>query len=176
MEFAGLELSGRLGRWRTVSLDYSRPAAKQAEVTMKREPGSASNRRLNPPAHAYTILLLSLLAMWVFVPFLLAANLKEIVEALFVTIALVAASYAMSDQGKSFVIVIVLGVVLALTMWFDLATATETKLRLVSGFAGLLFFGVVAYELLLDILSKESGVDMNLINGAIVVYLLIVMS
>lgn len=140
---------------------------------MKRDRKPLSVKRLNPPAHAYSILLVSLMALWLIVPFLRAMNVEEVGDAFFITVALISAGYAMSDQGKSFIFVIVLGGLLAATMWFDLASATETKLRLFYGIAGLLFFGVVAFELLLDILSKESGVDMNLINGAIAVYLLI---
>ncbi len=131
------------------------------------------DRIKKPPAHAYSILLAALVALWMVAPFLPMVNLEAIGSAFFITVTLVAASYAMSDQGKSFVVIIVLGVALGIMVWLDVGVASTHWITVATQAMGLLFFGVVAYELLVDILSKESRVDANLIAGAVAVYLLI---
>jgi voltage-gated potassium channel Kch len=139
-------------------------------VTHKQSTGLG--RKLRAPTQGYTALLLSILALWMLSPFLAILDFEEVSEAFLITVTVVAASYAMADQGKSFLLIIGLGVLLVLAMWID-AGRTHRDLGIFSAIAGLLFYGVVAYELLVDILSKESRVNLNLINGAISVYLLI---
>ena len=129
-------------------------------------------RKSKAPVHGYSVLLLSLLALWLLAPLLRTFDIEEISDAFLITITVVAASYAMRDQGKSFFLIVGLGALLAIAMWID-AGRGEYELGTYSSIVGLLFYGVVAYELLVDILSKEGRVDMNLINGAISVYLLI---
>jgi len=131
------------------------------------------DRFRKPPAHAYSILLASLMALWLLAPFLPMVHLQGVGSAFFITVTLVAASYAMSDQGKSFITVIFLGVALVIMIWVDVGSDSNQWIAIATQGTALLFFGVVAYELLVDILSKESRVDTNLIAGAIAVYLLI---
>lgn len=129
-------------------------------------------QRLNVPAHAYSALLLSLLGLWLLAPFLSMLDFEEATSAFLITVTIVAASYAMANQGKSFWLVIGLGVLFAIGTWVD-ASGLEFEVGVWSATTGALFYGVVAYEMLVDILSKKSRVDMHLINGAIAVYLLI---
>lgn len=146
------------GRWGDALVEDKKPAG--------------SRRKLKAPAHGYTILLLSLLSLWLLAPFLAILELREISEAILFTVTVVAASYAMSEQGKSFLLILGLGALFMISMWF-VAPRGQHDLGLFPSAAGLLFYGVVAYELLVDILSKESRVNLNLINGAISVYILI---
>lgn len=129
-------------------------------------------RKLEAPSHRYSALLLSLLALWLLAPFLRMLGFEKVTDAFLITVTVIASSYAMSDQGKSFFLIIGLGALLAIAMWID-ASRAKYDVGVFTATAGLLFYGVVAYELLVDILSKERRVDMNLINGAISVYLLI---
>jgi voltage-gated potassium channel len=131
-----------------------------------------SSRRLKAPAHAYSALLISLLGLWLLAPFLRMLHFEEVTQAVLVTVTVVAASYAMSNQGKSFFLIIGVGLLFAIGTWID-ASRLEVEVGAWSATTGAVFYGVVAYELLVDILSKKSRVDMNLINGAIAVYLLI---
>jgi hypothetical protein len=139
---------------------------------VKNDQSAGARRKLTPPAHAYTALLLSLLGLWLLAPLLRMLDFEEVTTAILITATVVAASYAMADQGKSFFLIIGLGVLLAIATWID-ASRIDYEFGAFSPFVGMLFYGVVAYELLVDILSKESRIDMNLINGAISVYLLI---
>jgi voltage-gated potassium channel len=133
-----------------------------------------SGKGFVPPAHAYFVLLASLLLLWLMSPLLAMLEVHILGSAVFISLTLMAATYAMKDQGKSFVLIIVLGIVLALFVWADFAGGAGTLWIQIGGsLAALLFFGVVAYELLLDILAKEARVDANLISGAIAVYLLV---
>lgn len=139
---------------------------------MTHKKSAGLGQKLKAPAHAYTALLLSILILWLIGPFLRMLDFREITEAILFTVTVVAASYAMSNQGKSFLLILVLGALFVFSMWF-VAPRGQHDLGLFPSAAGLLFYGVVAYELLVDILSKESRVNMDLINGAISVYLLI---
>ncbi len=139
---------------------------------MTNDQPTGSRRKFRTPVHGYSALLLSLLALWLLAPLLRTFDFEEISDAFLITVTVVAASYAMRDQGKSFFLIVGLGVLLAIAMWID-AGRGELEVGTFSSVVGLLFYGVVAYELLVDILSKERRVDLNLINGAISVYLLI---
>lgn len=134
---------------------------------------TTESRLLKPPAHAYSALLIALLALWLVSPLLDILHAQQFSSAFFITVTMVAACYAMSDQGKSFILVVVLGVALAIMVWLDLAGLEGLSGVVTTQVVALLFFAVVAYELLVDILAKESRVDSNLIAGAIAVYLLI---
>jgi hypothetical protein len=130
-------------------------------------------KKLNPPAHGYSLLLLSLVGLWLVAPFFGMANIEEVTNAIFITAMAIAACYTMSDQGKSFVIVIVLAGLLMVTMWLGLSATKEQWALVAASVTGVFFFGLVAYEILVDILSKGKRVSMNLIFGATAVYLLI---
>ena len=138
---------------------------------MKNDQSAGARRKLTPPVHGYSALLLSLLGLWLLAPLLRMLDYEEVTTAILITATVVAASYAMTDQGKGFFLILGLGVLLAIATWID-ASRIEYEFGLFSSTVGLLFYGMVAYELLVDILSKESRIDMNLINGAISVYLL----
>lgn len=139
---------------------------------MTHKKSTGLGRALKVPAHGYTALLLSILTLWLLGPFLRLLDFEEISEAVLFTVTVLAASYAMSKQGKSFLLIIGLGMLFIFSMWF-VAPRGQHDLGILPSATGLLFYGVVAYELLVDILSKESRVNMDLINGAISVYLLI---
>lgn len=139
---------------------------------MTNDQPTGPDRKLKAPVHGYSALLLSLLALWLLAPLLRTLDFEEISDAFLITVTVMAASYAMRDQGKSFFLIVGLGFLLAIAMWVD-AGRGEFEVGTFSAAAGLLFYGVVAYEMLIDILSKEGRVNMNLINGAISVYLLI---
>ncbi len=128
---------------------------------------------LKAPRHGYAILLSSLLILWMLSPFLEMVHLERVGSTFLITMTLFAASYAMSDQGKSFIAIIALGLVFAVGAWIAVGMEPPSWAVPASLAAGLLFFGVVAYELLVDILSKEARVDTNLICGAVSVYLMI---
>lgn len=130
-------------------------------------------KKLNPPAHGYSLLLLSLVGLWLVAPFFGMVDIEEVTNAIFITAVAIAACYTMSDQGKSFFIVIVLAGLLMVTMWLVLTAPEQQWALVVAGVTGVLFFGLVAYEILIDILSKGKHVSMNLIFGATAVYLLI---
>lgn len=126
-----------------------------------------------PPDRGYTLLLVSLLGLWVVSPILAVVGLDEIGDVLLVTIACVAASYVMAGKGIRFAVVVALGVLLGVLIWMSLHTPLPPVAYALTSVVGAVFFGAVAFELLIDILSREGRVTTPLINGAIAVYLLI---
>lgn len=140
---------------------------------MGRNRKTTHGRLLQPPAHSYSMLLIALLGLWLVSPLMDFLHAQQFSSAFFISVTMIAACYAMSDQGKSFVLVVVLGIALGVMVWIDLPGREGMWGDVATQTVALVFFGVVAYELLVDILSKESKVDSNLIAGAIAVYLLI---
>lgn len=140
---------------------------------MGRDGKKTHDRLLKSPAHAYFALLIALLGLWLVSPLMDMLHAQRFSSAFFISVTMIAACYAMSDQGKSFILVVVLGVALGAMLWLDLAGHMGRWGDVATQITALLFFAVVAYELLVDILAKESRVDSNLIAGAISVYLLI---
>lgn len=128
---------------------------------------------LNPPRHGYKLLFMALMALWILAPFARALGADQSVELVLLTLLLLAAGYATSDEKKRFRVIVVLGVLMGVLVWVDYLPFINFYPHLPSRIAGVLFFLFVAYELLTDILAKQSRVDMSLIYGALSVYLLI---
>jgi hypothetical protein len=123
--------------------------------------------------HGYTLLLVSLMALWLFAPGFELVGLKDLGEVVLISVALVAATYVMLGKGVRFVIVVILGLTLGAMIWVNLHTPLPPGVIAVSSLIGASFFGAVALELLGDIISRKGRVTMPLIHGAIAVYLLI---
>ncbi len=129
---------------------------------------------LRPPKHGYTLLLVALLTLWIVAPLAHQAGLERGINIALVTLLVIAAIYVMSDKPRiSRWGVTLAGILLAILLWADAATNAEPAFHLGANLVGLLFFAVVAWQLLVDILSKSRRVDAPLINGAISVYLLL---
>lgn len=128
---------------------------------------------LLPGVHGYTMLLVSLMALWLLAPILELTGREDVGDVVLISVALVAAGYVMMGKGVRFVIVVILGGLLGAMIWINLHFPLPTGLVPVSSILGAVFFGAVAMELLVDILSREGRVTMSLIHGAIAVYLLI---
>jgi voltage-gated potassium channel len=133
----------------------------------------ANAQTLNPPAHGYSVLFAALMGLWILAPFARAAGLGDAVELVLLTILMLAAGYATSDQGKRFKVIVVLGILMGLLIWINFTPWIDIYPYLPSKIVGIAFFVLVAYELLVDILAKQGRVDMSLIYGALSVYLLI---
>ena len=133
----------------------------------------ANAQALNPPTHGYSVLFAALMALWILAPFARAAGLGDAVELVLLTILMLAAGYATSDQGKRFKVIVTLGIIMGLLIWINFSPWIEIYPFVPAKLAGIAFFLLVAYELLVDILAKQGRVDMSLIYGALSVYLLI---
>lgn len=131
---------------------------------------------LNPPRNGYKVLLVALLALWLVAPFARQLGADRGFELVVLTLLLFAAGYATSNEVKRFRVIVVLGILVGALTWIDYFPFIDLYPQLPSRVAGVVFFVVVAYELLTDILSKQSHVDMALIYGALSVYLLIGMA
>ena len=128
---------------------------------------------LNAPRNGYKILMVALLALWLVAPFARQLGVDRGFELVLLTLLLVAAGYATSNEVKRFRVIVVLGILVGALTWIDYFPFIDLYPQLPSRVAGVVFFLFVAYELLTDILSKQSHVDMALIYGALSVYLLI---
>ncbi len=128
---------------------------------------------LNPPRHGYKVLMVALLALWLVAPFARQLGVDRGFELVLLTLLILAAGYATSNEVKRFRIIVVLGILVGALVWIDYLPFIDLYPQLPSRVAGVVFFLFVAYELLTDILSKQSHVDMALIYGALSVYLLI---
>ena len=134
---------------------------------------SGIKRALLPGRHGYTLLLVSLMALWLLAPVLELVGREDLGDVVLISVALVAATYVMLGKGVRFVIVVTLGVALGAMIWINLHSPFPQGFIVVSSIIGAVFFGAVAVELLGDIISREGRVTMSLIHGAIAVYLLI---
>jgi len=123
--------------------------------------------------HAYTALLLALAALMFIGPVLVELHFGDLVHSLILMTTLGVAIYGVGDSRVERRLILLLGLASAIMFWtYQLAAATSLTafLRDVSGVA---FYGYVAYAMLRDILSEVSDVTVELINGAIAVYLLL---
>lgn len=128
---------------------------------------------LEPQRRGYSILLVALISLWILAPILDLFGREDIGDVVLVSVCLIAASYVMRGKGVRFIAVVALGAVLAAIIWINLHSPLPGQFLIVSSVVGALFFGAVAVELLLDILSTGGKVTMTIIHGAIAVYLLI---
>ncbi len=128
---------------------------------------------LNTPRNGYKLLFISLLALWVVAPLARSFAMDQGFELVVLTLLILAGGYAISDEARRFRVIVVLGVLVAALVWIDYLPFIDVYPKLPSRIVGVAFFLFVAYEILTDILSKQSRVDMSLIYGALSVYLLI---
>ena len=128
---------------------------------------------LNTPRNGYKLLFISLLALWIVAPFARSFAVDQGFELVVLTLLILAGGYAISDEARRFRVIVVLGVLVAALVWIDYLPFIDVYPKLPSRVVGVAFFLFVAYEILTDILSKQSRVDMSLIYGALSVYLLI---
>jgi hypothetical protein len=128
---------------------------------------------LNAPRNGYKVLFVALLALWLLAPFARQLGADRGFELVLLTLLLMAAGYATSNEVKRFRVIIVLGILVGALTWIDYFPFIDLYPQLPSLVASVVFFMFVAYVLLTDILSKQSHVDMALIYGALSVYLLI---
>lgn len=126
-----------------------------------------------PRKHSYTILLISLLLLMFLGPMFEVFHHKQVVATMLISVSIAAALYAKAHHAGQMKILVVFAVVAVILRWFSLGDALDRELALASDLAGLVFFMMMTVLMLRDIILTRSSVSMDLINGALAVYLLI---
>lgn len=123
--------------------------------------------------HAYTALLLALAALMFIGPVLVEFQFGELAHSLILMTTLGAAIYGVGDSRFQRRLILLLGLAAAIMFWIHQLAAATSLTAFIRDLSGVAFYGYVAYAMLRDILSEESNVTVELINGAIAVYLLL---
>jgi hypothetical protein len=121
----------------------------------------------------YTRILTTLAALWVLGPVFDLFNLNEVGEVILLSVVLIAGVAVMRGKGILFFVVIGMGICLGAMLWVHFSSPLGSVAYIAMNLVGAFFFGSVAFELLRDILSTRRTVTIQLIHGAIAVYVLI---
>jgi hypothetical protein len=133
---------------------------------------SKLKRLQKPPRHGYTVLLVTLLMLMVLGPVGRQFGLGDVTNTILVSMVLMSGLYAVSRRKGMIHIVALLGLAAFMIHWFVFVTTWDTLARFGAEVTGVLFFGLIGFMLLQDILSRRGNVSWSLINGALSVYLL----
>jgi hypothetical protein len=125
-----------------------------------------------PPRHGYTVLLVTLLMLMVLAPTARQLGYGDIVNSILVSMVLLAGIYAVSSRKGVIPIVVMVGLAALMVHWFVFVTDWDRLALFGAEITGILFFGLIGFLLLQDILSRKGNVSWPLINGALSVYLI----
>ena len=131
------------------------------------------NNLLRNSRYRYPIILAALVGIWLISPLSYILGIDKYLGLFFITLLVASSAYSAAEHGKMHMLVVVLGLILAILIWFRFERVYRSEVELLHSVVGLIFFSVVVFAMLRDILTGHHKVDLSLIMGAVCVYLLI---
>ena len=128
---------------------------------------------LRLPKYRYPTILIAVIGLWLISPLSYFLGIDKYLGLFFITLLVFASLYAAESHHKLYLPVIVLGAILAVLVWFRFGLNYNPSIELSHAIVGLIFFTLVAFIMLQDILTNGHRVDFSLIMGAVCVYLFI---
>lgn len=125
-----------------------------------------------PPKHGYTVLLVTLLMLMVLGPVGRQFGLGDFTDTVLISMMLLAGLYAVSRRKRMTGIVAMFALAAFMVHWLVFVNVSDKLAMFGAEVTGILFFGLIGYMLLQDILSRQGDVSWPLIHGALSVYLL----
>jgi hypothetical protein len=125
-----------------------------------------------PPKHGYTVLLVTLLLLMVMGPVGRQLGLGDFTNTILVSMVLLSGLYAVSRRKGMIPVVTLVGLAAFMVHWLIFVTSWDQLALFGAEITGVLFFGLIGFMLLQDILSRKGNISWSLINGALSVYLL----
>lgn len=125
-----------------------------------------------PPKHGYTVLLVTLLMLMVLGPVGRQYGLGDITNTILISMVLLSGIYAVSSRKGMIPVVMMVGLAAFMVHWLVFVNALDRLALFGLEITGILFFGLIGFLLLQDILSRRGDVSWALINGALSVYLI----
>ena len=131
------------------------------------------NNILRYSRYRYPTILIAIVGLWLISPLSYVLGIDRYLGLFFITLLVASSAYASTDHRNTYLVVIILGAVLAVLVWLRVGLAYKSQIELAHSLVGLMFFSMVAFIMLRDILTGNHKVDLSLIMGAVCVYLLI---
>ena len=125
-----------------------------------------------PPKFGYTVLLVTLLMLMVLAPVGRQFGLGDFTNTILISMVLVSGLYAVSSRKGMIGVVTLFGLAAFMVHWLIFVNVWDKLALFGAEITGMLFFGLIGFMLLQDILSRRGNVSWSLINGALSVYLI----
>ena len=125
-----------------------------------------------PPKHGYTVLLVTLMMLMVLGPVGRQFGLGDFTNTILVSMVLLSGLYAVSRRKGMIGVVALFGLAAFMVHWLVFVNVWDKLALFGAEITGMLFFGLIGFMLLQDILSRRGNVSWSLINGALSVYLI----
>jgi hypothetical protein len=125
-----------------------------------------------PPKHGYTVLLVTLMMLMVLGPVGRQFGLGDYTNTILVSMVLLSGLYAVSRRKGMIGVVALFGLAAFMVHWLVFVNVWDKLALFGAEITGMLFFGLIGFMLLQDILSRRGNVSWSLINGALSVYLI----
>lgn len=123
--------------------------------------------------YRYPTMLIALIGIWFISPLSYFLGIDKYLSLFFITLLVFASLYAAESHHKFYLPIITLGAILAVLIWLRFGLNYNASIELSHAVVGLIFFTLVAFIMIQDILSNKHKVDFSLIMGAVCVYLFI---